>query len=189
MNQKLPHENEPGDECNDIDKRYLREIVGNSPLVSQGEWIKLQKNHQKFLKSGGAGGEWSAMNVNGIIIGVYAGPKSSKGKMALLNNRNLEGLNFHGLELPWANLVGVLAQNFDFQKVNLRHCLVTDAFLSGSSFRNANLEGIDFSRSDLTDCDFSNANLRGADFENCLLVGSTFTGAQLEESRFPGIKR
>ena len=189
---------QPGTDFSDVDRTFLRKLADQSKKITPVEWTRILAEHQEFLNTGGGGGLWQTMNVNGVILGIYAGPSTTRtntanqdnlsiqGTHAVLNNRTLEGLPLHGVNLSSANLVGILCQKQDFNQATLGHALVTDAFLAGTSFREAKLVGTDFSRSDMRGCDFSGADLTKADFENVNLTGATFIGAQLQGARFPG---
>ncbi|UYP48109.1 hypothetical protein NEF87_004394 [Candidatus Lokiarchaeum ossiferum] len=183
---EFPESNLPGDDFSDVDYQYMRAAAEQSVLFSKTEWNVILSQHAEFLKTGGGGGKWETMNLNGVILGLYAGPSVSTGAQALLNNRNLTGVNLSNIVLAYANMVGVLAQNQNFSHSNLNHILFTDSFLEGSDFSRTNLMGTDFSRSQLKGCSFRNANLKYCDFENCDLTDVDFTGAKLAHSRFPG---
>jgi uncharacterized protein YjbI with pentapeptide repeats len=189
---------QPGTDFSDVDRTFLRKLADQSKKITPAEWTHILTEHQEFLNTGGGGGLWQTMNVNGVILGIYAGPSvtrpnsanqdkcSIQGTHAVLNNRTLEGLPLHGVNLNSANLVGILCQKQDFNQATLEHALITDAFLANTTFREASLIGTDFSRSDMRGCDFSGADLTKADFENCDLTGAFFSGAQLQGAHFPG---
>jgi len=189
---EFPLSDQPGTDFSDVDRAFVRKLAEQSKPITPTEWIQILADHQTFLTTGGGGGLWQTMNVNGVILGIYAGPNykqdkySIQGNHAVLNNRSLEGLPLQNVHLGSANLVGILCRKQSFDGADLNHALVTDAFLAGTSFRGANLSGTDFSRSDMRGCDFTGADLMDADFENCDLTGATFIGAQLTGSRFPG---
>ncbi|HHE38763.1 MAG: hypothetical protein DRO88_13420 [Promethearchaeia archaeon] len=182
---KFPLSEQKGADYSDIDRIHLRKIAETSKVISPQEFQSILKNHQKFLKLDGGGGQWQTMNINGIILGIYLSKQSIPGQ-AILNNLQLDNLTLTGKFLPYANLVGILAENCDWNKVNLNHSLITDAMCQGTSFMGASCIGTDFSRSDLRRCSFRDANLKYADFENCNLEDADFTGARLEHARFPG---
>lgn len=188
---------QPGTDCSDVDRSFTRKLAEQSKRISPSEWKDILAAHQDFLTAGSGGGLWQTMNVNGVILGIYASPSGVRahrdlpittGMHALLNNRTLEGLPLHGVNLRSANLVGILCLKQNFKEANLDHALVTDAFLAGTSFRHASLIGTDFSRSDMRGCDFTDADLTEADFENCDLTGACFSRTKLKGARFPGAK-
>jgi len=182
----FPFCDQPGDDFSDIDRVHLRKIATQSISLTQREFIRVLAEHARFLQTGGGGGHWETINVNGVIVGAYSGLNQTEGAQAVLNNRNLLKLELQGILLSYANLVGIFAERQNFSSANLSHCLITDAMLAEANFTSANLLGVDFSRSDLRGCNFSGANVKYADFENCDLTGATFMGARLDHSRFPG---
>jgi len=191
---------QPGTDFSDVDRTFLQKLASQSKKITPAAWTRILAEHKEFLNTGGGGGLWQTMNVNGVILGIYAGPSvtrpnsanqdkcSIQGTHAVLNNRTLEELPLHGVNLGSANLTGILCQKQDMDQATLDHALVTDAFLANTSFREASLIGTDFSRSDMRGCDFSGADLTKADFENCDLTGAIFIEAQLKGARFPGAK-
>ncbi len=183
---KFPEADLPGDDFSDVDYQYMHAAAEQSLPFSKQEWEEILSQHALFLKAGGGSGSWQTMNLNGVILGMYAGPSVSQGAHALLNNRKLEGVNLSQINLAYANLVGVIARSQDFRDSNLNHALITDSVLVGADFSRSNLMGADFSRSNLRGCNFSRANLKYCDFENCDLTDADFTGANLSHSRFPG---
>lgn len=183
---EFPESNMPGDDFSDIDYQYIYAAAEQSPLISKSDWESILVQHSGFLKAGGGGGTWQTMNLNGVILGLYAGPSVSSGSHALLNNKNLTGVNLSCINLAYANMVGVIARNQNFSNSNLNHVLFTDSLLENSNFSKTNLMGTDFSRSKLNGCSFRSANLKYCDFENCDLTNVDFTGAKLNHSRFPG---
>lgn len=181
----FPLSDKKGTDFSDVDYQHLRKLAENSRKIPLNEFREILTNHLRFIRSGGGGGQWQTMNINGVILGIYLGKKEVPGQ-AVLNNLRLDHLPLQETFLPYANLVGILAENCNWEGINLNHTLITDAMCRGTSFSRASCIGTDFSRSDLRDCSFRDANLKYADFENCNLEGADFTGARLEHARFPG---
>ncbi|MHA1646306.1 MAG: pentapeptide repeat-containing protein [Promethearchaeota archaeon] len=195
---KFPLSDQPGSDYSDVDKQYMRAAAEQSDSISLTEWKKILSDHLEFLNQGGGGGDWQTMNLNGVILGLYSGPKNpnenknrsdtheTNSGHALLNNKKLSYLPFKGVQLSYANLVGVICETNDLTGVHFNHALATDAYFKDSIFDNGSFIGTDFSRSDFRGCSFQNANLKYTDFENCDLTGADFRGAILKGSRFPG---
>ena len=143
--------------------------------------------HQDFLDSGGLGGKWQLIAIQGQALGVYKSKEYERGTQAILDMKKMDhSLELQELFLPYSSWCGVYAKAQDFSDVDLTGSLLTDANLESAIFAEANLENVDFSRSNLKKASFVNANLRGADFENCNLIGADFRGAILEGSQFRG---
>lgn len=170
-----------GCQCVNCDKRRraleAREKFGMMKLLREKAlpmkpeaFKKLLEDHNEFLQSGGAGGSWKTMSIGegpkGMVIGVYTGAGGLRGKQATPFQTNLEGLPLVGVQLPYANLIGVMCRNQNLEGANFEGTVATDSDFSGSSFKNANLRKADFSRSILLNCDFTGADLTDADFEN-----------------------
>ncbi|WP_457559691.1 pentapeptide repeat-containing protein [Candidatus Harpocratesius sp.] len=185
LQEHFPLSDKPGSDYSDVDYNHLRHIAESSTAVTTQEFRQILQKHQEFIRNGGGGGQWQTMNINGVILGIYLGKKEIKGQ-AVLNNRKLDQLKLVGISLPYANLVGILAEGMNWHKINLNHSLITDSMLKDTCFDDATCIGTDFSRSDLRNCSFKNANLKYADFENCNLMGADFTNANLKHARFPG---
>lgn len=184
--EHFPLASQKGADDSDVDRSHLRNLALQSEPITSSEFQSLLDEHKKFIKAGGGGGTWQTMNINGVIIGIYAGPKIHQGAQAVLNNRRLELLTLSNQSLIYSNLVGILAEHQNWAGININHSLITDAMCEGTNFEGASCIGTDFSRSDLRNCNFRNSNLKYADFENCNLEGADFTGANLSHSRFPG---
>ena len=190
MKKLFPLSSTLGSDMSDLNREYMKVFSDKNMPLKEIEFIKILKDHEKFLKTGGAGGSWNIMNINSLIVGIYVEkfvePNMSKGKQAVINFRKLEQLNTININLKWANLVGIVAEKQNFNRSDLSNSLITDSHLSNSIFEKVNLENTDFSRSNMKNCCFKGANLKGADFENCDLTNADFEGAILDGSHFPG---
>lgn len=185
----FPESSNPGNDITNINSSLMVILAEGSSPISSKEWQEILEDHQQFLETGGSGGNWETyLTDGGLVFGVYLGATGKEGEQAHLEHKNLEGQNLRNLQLPYANLLGVLCKNQDLSGANLSYCLLTDSVFDNTNFEGANLDGADFSRSSLRNCNFRKAILKKVDFENCDLSGSDFTGASLEGSRFPGAK-
>lgn len=170
-----------------IKTRKMQEKAYYEGTLSAQELTEIVAAHQDFLDSGGLGGEWQLIAIQGQALGVYKGKEYQRGTQAILDMKRMDHkLELQELFLPYSSWCGVYAKAQDFSDVNLTGSLLTDANLENAIFAEANLENVDFSRSNLKKASFVNANLRGADFENCNLLGADFRGAVLEGSQFRG---
>ena len=166
--------------------KMQHKALATAPLSAQ-QFQSIIQNHQDFIQSGGAGGQWNIFVVKGQSLGIYKGAKASKGQQAILDLQQIHPhLETQELHLPYSSWCGVYAKDQDFSDATLTGSLLTDANLEQAIFADANLENVDFSRANLKKASFMNANLRGADFENCNLRGADFRGALLEGSQFRG---
>ncbi len=170
-----------------IKTQKMQEKAYQAGAFSAEELAEVVAAHQDFLNSGGVGGKWQLIAIQGQALGIYKGNENKRGKQAILDMKKMEHhLELQELFLPYSSWCGVYAKAQDFSDVDFTGSLLTDANLEQAIFADANLENVDFSRSNLKKASFVNANLRGADFENCNLTGADFRGAVLEGSRFRG---
>ncbi len=167
-------------------KQIQKVALLNTPLTFP-EIKEITRQHHLFLSTGGAGGFWKTLLLQGLVVGFYVGAESSDGIQAVLEQQHLtSSIELQELTLPFANFCGVYCRSQDFSESDLSHCLFTDAYLENTIFADANLQKSDFSRANLRNVSFMNADLRGCDFENCDLTNADFRGAYLEGTRFPG---
>jgi len=170
-----------------IKTRKMQEKAYHEGALNPQELAKMVAAHQDFLNSGGFGGKWQLIAIQGQALGVYKSKEYEQGKQAILDMKKIDhNLELQELFLPYSSWCGVYAKAQDFSDVDLTGSLLTDANLENAIFAESNLENVDFSRSNLKKASFVNANLRGADFENCNLTGADFRGAILEGSQFRG---
>lgn len=170
-----------------IKTRKMQEKAYHEGALSIEELAETVAAHQDFLNSGGVGGAWQLIAIQGQALGVYKSKEYERGSQAILDMKKMDhSLELQELFLPYSSWCGVYAKAQDFSDVDLTGSLLTDANLEQAIFAEANLENVDFSRSNLKKASFVNANLRGADFENCNLIGADFRGAILEGSQFRG---
>ena len=170
-----------------IDSQRLHQIAKNSPSLNAEDLEEMVQKHYDFLSSGGAGGKWKTLLIDGLVVALYTGAVHSKGEQASFDRRCFDGdLSFENVELPFANFCGTYAKGINFAQSDFSYAVFTDAMLEEANFSNTNLQHVDFSRANLSYANFSYANLNGVDFENCNLQGANFVGAKLEAARFPG---
>ena len=158
-------------------------LVDQSPLDPEA-FATILEQHREFIASGGGGGRWLTLvteddPATGLIMGLYEGEqnKDAKGAQANLEHKRLDGLDLRGVQLPYANLLGVSARAQNFKSANLAGSLATDADFTGANFEGANLSGADFSRSELSGCNFRGANLANTDFQNADLSAADLSEA------------
>ena len=179
--------NLPGSNICHIDQKKMSQLIKSKSPLSKSQVDKLIVEHLIFLKSGGAGGNWTTLVIDGIVTGIYNFKETHNGTQAQFEHRRLNSdCSLEGQLLSFANCCGLYAPKLEALRIDLSHSLMTDAFLPNANFQGGNLKKVDFSRAVLTNVDFRGADLRYADFENCNLNGSDFRGARLEGARFPG---
>jgi uncharacterized protein YjbI with pentapeptide repeats/beta-lactamase regulating signal transducer with metallopeptidase domain len=83
------------------------------------------------------------------------------------SGRDLHNVDYNGVDLSRAKLVGTNFSNGNFNGVDFSH-----SDLRSASFRGAHLVGCDFTRADLTGVDFTGAKISGCQFTDAQL-GST----------------
>ena len=183
----FPLADQKGTDVKHINVAYIRQLAAKSKIFTQNELETLILEHHAYLSSGGAGGQWKTIAVNGLVIGFYTGAGGHKGKQANLERRRIkENLEIANRQIPFANCCGMEARYIDFSNGDWSYSLFTDVLLEQCDFSNTNLQQSDFSRAQLTETNFNHANLKGADFENCDLTNASFIDAELSGARFPG---
>lgn len=187
LSHVFPLSDQNGADTSAIKTTQLHLLAQVSKPITNSELEEVLAQHHLFLQTGGMGGRWQTLLINGLVIGDYVDAEGQEGKQASFERRCFaKQLDLVDVELPFANFCSVYAFEKKFINADFSYSLMTDAFMEGCNFTNANLQGVDFSRSNLRSVDFTNANLQGADFENCDLTAANFEGAKLDGSRFPG---
>lgn len=183
----FPLSNEKGGSTAAIKTQQMQQIAQQKTPLTSSEIRVIIEQHHQFLSTGGAGGKWKTLQIQGMVIGIYIGADANAGIQAVLEKRHIsDEIDLQEIVLPFANFCGVYCRNQDFSEADLSHCLFTDALLENTIFADTKLQHSDFSRANLRHASFMNADLRHTDFENCDLTKADFRGALLEGARFPG---
>lgn len=183
----FPLSNLPGSNVSHIDRQKMNHLAKSKKPLSLSQVNKIIAEHLIFLESGGAGGNWTTLVIDGVVTGIYNYDGKSTGRQALFEHHQLnDECSLEDQLLSFANCCGLYAPTLKASRVDLSYSLLTDSFLPKANFKGGILKKVDFSRAVLTSVDFRGADLRYADFENCNLSGSNFRGARLEGTRFPG---
>jgi hypothetical protein len=173
-----------------IDRDLIHNITNFANPIDEDEWFEILEEHRPFAEElvqlGDIGMIWEIIQVSGIVIGAYIGPRIDAGKQARLNNRNLQHLDLRRIYLPFANLVGAHAVDQRFDGSILRSIIATDGRFDGSSFDDCDLRGSSFSRSSLDGSSFCRANLDDVCFDGCSLKNCDFTEASMDTTTFRG---
>ena len=157
-----------GANTSNIKTKKMQKVAELKSALTLDEIKNIINQHHQFLSTGGAGGNWQTLLLQGMVIGIYVGVDASSGMQAVLEKRHIPSeVDLQEVVLPFANFCGVFCKNQDFSEANLSYCLFTDAYLENTIFADANLQNSDFSRANLRNVSFMNADLRGTDFENC----------------------
>lgn len=170
-----------------IDHDLLRILV--PPPLDPEEWKQRLRAHEEFLHAIGStpwGCGWQVLDLSGLPLAVWEGPRAEEGVQLNLNIGNLEGLSLQFARLACAAFPGVHGPAVSFRGADLSHALLTDALLDGADFSSATMNHADLSRSSLRSANFRRAMLVDADFENCDLTGANFRGANVRNARFDG---
>jgi uncharacterized protein YjbI with pentapeptide repeats len=185
--EEFPLANQAGASTSGYKTKAMQEAAFAKAPLSQAEFDLMLREHDAFLASGGAGGSWQLLMINGQVFGTYKSSGQTKGKQAIFDLLHFDqDLDLQELPLPYSSWCGAWLKYQNFSDSDLEGSLFVDAMLEKTIFADANLKGVDFSRANLKGASFMNANLSGADFENCDLRDTDFRGANLEGARFPG---
>jgi uncharacterized protein YjbI with pentapeptide repeats len=176
-----------------MSRDWLEEGFGLTRLDRKAERA-LVAAHERFLASGGEGGEWTMLSINespddspNLPMCVYTGVVAEEGEQLVLRMKELApGASLADANLACADFSLGVCVDVVFRGARLDKSAAIDAVFDGSDFRGASLRGVDFSRSSMKRCKFSGVMLRGADFEQADLTGADFTGADVSGARFPG---
>lgn len=84
--------------------------------------------------------------------------------------------NLAGQNLSDSYITGSGFDNADLSSVNFTDSVLQGGSFSDTNFSSSNLTDVDFSGNVSTDTNFTNANLTNVDFTDTDLTGSTFTG-------------
>jgi uncharacterized protein YjbI with pentapeptide repeats len=183
----FPYADILGSDTSNIKTKKMQKVAAAKPTLTSEEIKNRIIQHHQFLSTGGAGGHWQTLLLQGMVIGIYVGADATSGIQAVFEKSHIDStINLQEVILPFANFCAFFCKNQDFSEANLSHGLFTDANLENTIFAEANLQSCDFSRANLKNVSFMNADLRETDFENCDLTNADFRGAFLEGSRFPG---
>lgn len=167
--------------------RRMRQVAQLSKALTMAVLEERIIEHRRFLREGGAGGQWQTLRVEGLVVGIYVKETKSEARQLSLEYSCLaKDVNFAGLALPFVNACAAYLPEFPAEQAALPYSLFTDCFLEKANFRNAQLQGLDFSRAHLVAADFRDADLSNVDFENCDLRSADFRGARIVGTRFPG---
>lgn len=187
--EDFPLANQPGASTNGYKTKEMQNAAFAKPPLAQAAFDAMLREHDAFLASGGAGGNWQLLMINGQVFGTYKTNAQTRGKQAIFDLLHFDqDLDLQELPLPYSSWCGAWLKYHNFSDSDLEGSLFVDAMLEKTIFADANLKGVDFSRANLKGASFMNANLSGADFENCDLRDTDFRGANLEGARFPGAK-
>lgn len=170
-----------------LQTRRMRQMAQLSQALTMEVLEERIAEHRRFLREGGAGGQWQILRVEGLVVGIYVKETKSDARQLSLEYSCLAAdVDFSGLALPFVNACAAYLPGFLAEQAALPYSLFTDCFLEKANFRNAQLQGLDFSRAQLVEADFRDADLTNVDFENCDLRGADFRGARIAGARFPG---
>lgn len=108
---------------------------------------------------------------------------------AILNNRNLIGIDFSSTNLKRCNLSGANLNKANLSKANISSELLIETDLSESDLRNANLTNSNLTKADLSNAfmEYANlkeASLRQADLHESILRGADLSRADLQRASF-----
>ena len=145
--------------------------------MTQKELNKVLEKHQHWLRKDCRG--WDNMR-------------------AVLDNENLDGLDFRGAmldkafldyaSLNGAYLYGASLNHASFYKASLNGAYLDGASLNGTSFVRASLIGASLNNTSLDNTCFNNARLDGASFARASLNDTSFCGVSLNNvTNFPFI--
>ena len=121
-----------------------------------------------------------------LMLTTYLGQRPSSGKqLSLFLKRVPQSTDLVGEDLRFANLSSCFCEEVDLSGALLVGSVATDGFWAKVNFTGSDLRRVDFSGSDLRGACFVGADLRGADFEKTDCTAADFTDAKLDGSRWP----
>ena len=103
-----------------------------------------------------------------------------------LQNTDLSGLQFDGMNFNHALLQGAKLYRASFIEAKLKNAVLINADLSHTRFVKADLRGADLSQTNLFLTDFSNSRLEGVSFEGANLLRSNLMNAALDRADLSG---
>ncbi len=184
---QFPLCDQPGSPPSGIRRSLIYRLAQNGKRITSRQKEIIQNQHLEFLSSGGAGGKWQILQIQGITTAIYVKKGKVAGKQASFEHSRIpERVSFKKTTFPFTNFCGAYAPTIDFSESELSYSVFIDAFLPQANFEHAALQHVDFSRANLQGTSFKNANLEHCDFEQCNLEHADFSGANLRNSRFPG---
>jgi uncharacterized protein YjbI with pentapeptide repeats len=112
---------------------------------------------------------------------------------AEMHSANLEGarvsaVNFDGAHLKETRLAGITGTNTSFADADLVGATCEGVVLDQGDFGRANLRDTNWRNSEITESDFRESDIHGADFRGCDLSGSDFSAMDLTVARTQGAK-
>ena len=107
---------------------------------------------------------------------------------AYLNDTDLSGGDFRGINFSGANLNGANLSRANFREADLSGANLRSADLSNASFSDANLSGACLSGAHFDGAIFSGANFSDADLSHVQLIGTVFRDANFQRASFRNAK-
>ena len=105
-----------------------------------------------------------------------------------LIGKNLNGINFSGVNLKYANLSNTNLTGANLASANLKFANLSNTNLAGANLARANLSGVNLTNANLTSTNLIGANLTNASLDNTNLTKSNLNGADLKESSLKNVK-
>jgi hypothetical protein len=160
----------------------LTGIHVNLPQTKSGNPIYVYSRYDNEMPHGGGSGP-DAKN-NDEIVNTLGTDSNSK----ILENVDLQGARFRGVNLSEANISNSDFSGADFSKANLSKAeIYYSSFIKSNfnkaDFTGAKLHGSDLTNAKLSDAKFIRANLTGSDFSNATLSNADLTDANLSDAR------
>jgi uncharacterized protein YjbI with pentapeptide repeats len=125
----FPFSNINGADASNIKTQKMQKVAASKPALTGEEIKSMIIQHHQFLSTGGAGGNWQTLLLQGMVIGIYIGADATSGVQAIFEKSNISlETELQEIGLPFANFCGVFCKSQDFSEANLSHCLFTDAY-------------------------------------------------------------
>jgi hypothetical protein len=131
-----------------FDYAAMRALAEASEAPTGAELDAIRGAHRQWLDSGGGYADlatawsrerWRVLNASGYSLAVYEGPQGTMGTQASLRSRVLFALELREIDLPWADLTAVVAEDADLSGANVVGSTMTDSHLSRIDLSGAQL--------------------------------------------------
>ena len=109
--QMFPLSGLSGSSTDHIDRPRMLQLAKNKRPLSSSQLEQMLNEHLKFLDNSGAGGDWTTLVINGIVLGLYDGFQPDKGKQAHFEHLHLKDhCSLQMQILPFSNCCGLYAK-------------------------------------------------------------------------------
>lgn len=163
---------------------FMLQFALSQPALNKAQISSKIKEHQLFLRHGGAGGSFRRTLRKEYPVNYYS-KKSTKGKQFEIWMRSLDAsVSFVDCTLICANFTGSILHKCLFNCSVFDGSVFSDTQMNLCELEDASFKNVDFSNSDLSGSSFRGSDLSFASFENSNLTGVDFRGANIDQASF-----